>query len=424
MTLPQDFRWGTVDSSLSAEGVAPAADWSRWERDSRAPRSGDGAGFASDYVEDLRLAAALGLTDVRITAEWARLEPRPGSVDNDALDRLRAILLAAVEVGLRPWITFAHTTLPGWFADDERGFSDSAARDRWWSPHLDRTAEALEDLAAGWVPVEDPIGMALRGHLLGTRPPGRTDPIAARTAVEGTLEASFEGWRLLSSGRAPVMGVFAAPTVFEDLGSAAQSAGGRIPVENQARDRAGEWRRTLWDPWLRALAEGELAWPWRGPVDRPELAGAFHLIGLIADHPMAVGATGSPGPYPVDARVDATGSAPLPEELGVALRSVHDRLGEKDLVVTGCGVATPDDDWRDELLQGVITQIESAHGDGIPVAGLFHEALLDGYNTSGWGPIAGFDGPRGFLTRDRRLKESGRWLSQRITGRPAPADLS
>ena len=142
MALPADFRWGAGASSLSTEGVAPAADWSRFERDGRVPLSGDGAGFASDHVEDLRLAAAIGLTDVRITAEWARLEPRPGTVDGDALDRIRAVLVAAVEAGLRPWVTLVHGTLPGWFVDDEGGFAEASARDRWWSQHVDRTAEA------------------------------------------------------------------------------------------------------------------------------------------------------------------------------------------------------------------------------------------------------------------------------------------
>ena len=90
MSLPADFRWGVTDSSLSAEGAAPAADWSRWERDGRVPISGDGAGFASDYDDDLHLAAALGFLDVRITVEWARLEPSPGKVDTDALESTRA----------------------------------------------------------------------------------------------------------------------------------------------------------------------------------------------------------------------------------------------------------------------------------------------------------------------------------------------
>ena len=424
------FLWGVTDSSLSAEGVAPTADWSRWERDGRVPTSADGAGFASDHADDLRLTAALGFTDVRITVEWARLEPRPGVVDTDALDRTREVLASAVDAGLRPWVTLVHGTLPGWFADDEQGFAEPASRSSWWARHVDRTAEALEDLAAGWVPIEDPIGSAVRGHLLGTRPPGRTDPEAARAAVEGALEATFEAWRLLQSGDAPVMGVFGAPSVF--AAAPEGDAGGGQQVRSQAgqqamalaREQALHWERVLWDPWLRALTDGEVAWPWRSPVDRPELAGAFDLIGVVGDHPVAVDANGTPGPYPAGARTDATGSAPLPEELGVALRRVHDRLDGRDLVVAGWGVSTTDDDWRDELLRDVVDQVESAMADGVPVVGLFHDALLDGYATAGWGPVPGFAGPRGLVTRDRQLKESGRWLSEHVTGRPPAASLS
>jgi len=355
MSLPADFRWGVTDSSLSAEGAAPAADWSRWERDGRVPISGDGAGFASDYDDDLHLAAALGFLDVRITVEWARLEPSPGKVDTDALESIREILTAASHAGLRPWATLVHSTLPGWFADDERGFADPSSRSGWWARHVDRTAEALEDLVAGWVPIEDPIGLALRGHLLGIRPPGRSDPETARSAVEGSLEATFEAWRLLRSGRAPVMGVFSAPSVF--AAASRKGAGGsqaEHQAQRQARDQAKHWERVLWDPWLRALADGEMAWPWRAPVDRPELAGAFDLVGLAADHPVAVDASGAAGPYPPDARIDASNCAPLPEELGVVLRRVHDRLGDQDLMVAGWGVSTADDDWRDELLHDVV----------------------------------------------------------------------
>jgi hypothetical protein len=93
---------------------------------------------------------------------------------------------------------------------------------------------------------------------------------------------------------------------------------------------------------------------------------AFDLVGVVVDHPVAVDGDGTTWPYPAGARVDATGSAPLPEELGVALRRIHDRLDEQKLVVAGWGVSTTDDDWRNELLRDVVAQVESAAADGIP----------------------------------------------------------
>ena len=172
MALPDDFHWGATASSVSTDGVAPTADWSTWERDGLAPRSGAGGGFTSDYADDLKLAAQIGLTDIRVTVEWARVEPRPGVVDSGVVDHYREVLGAAREARLAPWVTLHHTSLPGWFAEDERGFRDASSRTRFWSRHVDRTAEQFDDLAAGWAPIEDPIGWALRGFLLGTRPPG------------------------------------------------------------------------------------------------------------------------------------------------------------------------------------------------------------------------------------------------------------
>jgi beta-glucosidase len=396
MPLPEDFRWGATSSSVSADGVAPTADWSTWERDGLAPRSGAGGGFTSDYADDLELAARIGLTDIRITVEWARIEPRPGVVDSGVVDHYREVLGAAVEAGLRPWVTLHHTSLPGWFAEDERGFRDASSRTRFWSRHVDRTAEQFDDLAAGWAPIEDPIG---------TRPPGRRDPERAREVVEGVVEAAFDAWRLLSSGRQPVMAVFGMPSV--------------VPVDAEARKEARLWESVLWDTWLRALGDGEFSLPWKATVDRPALQGVVGLVGIVADHPVGIDRHGDFHPYPDDGRTDGSGFCPVPEELGVVLRRVHEALPDHDLVVAATGVGTSDDDWRDELLTATVDQVESAVADGVPVTGLFHDSLIDGYE---W--TRGFDAPRGLVTRDRRLKESGRNLSQRITGHPPDASLS
>ena len=69
MAWPDGFLWGTGASSTQCEGAAPASDWIDWERDGRAPRSGDGNGFADRYADYFRTYADLGLRHHRLSIE-------------------------------------------------------------------------------------------------------------------------------------------------------------------------------------------------------------------------------------------------------------------------------------------------------------------------------------------------------------------
>ena len=395
------FLWGTGASSVSAEGVAPSADWSVWERDGRAPRSGDGAGFALDYRDDLAQLARLGLNSLRLTVEWARVEPAAGRVDNDALDRYLDIVDAAAAEGLGVWITLHHTSLPGWYLDDEGGHADKVARRRWWARHVDRMAEAFDGKAAGWCPIEDPIGWAVRGYGLGTRPPGRRSPEATASAAEGAMLALHEACRLLESGPQPVMAVFGAPTLQPS------------PVGREYADAAAiearRWDELLWGTWTRALREGAVEVPGRVPVTAPFFEKGPELVGLSHDHPVGVTEAGRLVSWPVSARRSATGFAPEPAELGEAVCRAIDAVPGRAVAVAAHGVPTDDDDWRDALLEASMSVVASAQAAGL--RGYFHDSAVDGYE---W--ALGFGAPRGLIGRDRAVKPSAQRLAAAIPG--------
>ena len=388
--------WGVTMSSLQAEGVAPAADWSRWERDGRVPRSGDGNGLATNHGDDFAILASIGLTHVRLTIEWARLEPEPGRIDRDAFDRYLDLLASAKHAGLQVIATLLHTTSPGWFADDTPGFRDERGRELDWARHVDRCAERFDHLVDIWVPIDDPIGWALRGYGLGSRPPGRRDPETLAEAVEGALLANHAAWELLRSGTTPVMCVFGTPTIF------------RYGPEADAEQR--QWHDLLFGTWMSAIRDGELLVPGLTPRQRPELAGAFDLIGVPHDHPLAIDRTGRVHPYPADARRTDTGFTPIVNELGELLSYLATELPERRLVVAGHGVATTDDDWREQVVQDTHEVLVDLVADGLPIDGYLHDTGIDGYE----GPY-GFATQRGLVGRDRELKESGRWLQSRLT---------
>lgn len=200
---PDGPWWGTAAAATQCEGAPPRADWARWEAEGRAPASRDGNGFRTRFADDLALLADHGVGHHRLTVEWARLEPHPGRWDGDEVDHLRRVLSAGREAWIDMWACLLHGSAPGWFTDDERGWlGDEAVLT--WARHVDRVAEAVGDLVAGWIPVHEPEVLARLGYGEGSFPPGRHDPGDHGDARAALLAAEAEAARLLASGSAPV----------------------------------------------------------------------------------------------------------------------------------------------------------------------------------------------------------------------------
>ena len=173
----------------------------------------------------------------------------------------------------------------------------------------------------------------------------------------------------------------------------------------QAEATARFWAGLLFDTWIDVLDSGELHVPDRAIAVRESWVDDFDHIGLVFDNPIGVDREGRLHPYPETARTSDSGFAPLPEELGVLLHRVAERLPERSLVIAGNGVATQDDEWRESTLRETLDIVEQVVDDGIKLHGYFHDTAIDGYE---W--RAGFGTQRGLIDRDRSVKESGRFL--------------
>jgi beta-glucosidase/6-phospho-beta-glucosidase/beta-galactosidase len=196
--------WGTGAAATQCEGAAPRSDWAGWEAEGRAPPSGDGNGFRTRYADDFALLAEHGVTHHRLTVEWARLEPSEGRWDDDEEAHLRRVLEAGRDAGVAVWACLLHGSAPGWFTDDQRGWLDDKAPSLTWPRHVDRVAEALGDLVAGWVPIHEPDLQARLAYGEGVFPPGRRREDDERDALAALRTAEAEAARLLRTGGEPV----------------------------------------------------------------------------------------------------------------------------------------------------------------------------------------------------------------------------
>jgi beta-glucosidase len=339
---------GAATSSLHSEGAAPASDWHGWEVAGWVPPSGDGNGFATQHGDDAALLAEAGLRSLRLTLEWARLEPRQSDkgFDADEVTRYRRILAAVRAAGLQTWACLMHTTLPGWFSEDERGFLDDRMARRVWPRHVDRVAEAFGDLVDGWITVHEPVRHSLDAWLNGTLPPGRRDGDDAAAGLRHLLAADAEAARLLHvPGGAPVATSRWLPSV--------------RPLDDSAE--------------ARVAARDADALLWRSWLDHDETTS---WLGMSCGYTIAVDAEGSFHPRP----------GGLGESVERAAEAFPDR---PILVLTGA----VDDDEERRMRTLTDLDVELAE---LPVDHVHWWSAVDGYE--GW---FGFDARSGLFDRDR-----------------------
>ena len=383
--------WGTGASSTQCEGAAPASDWIVWEQAGHAPPSGDGNGFGDRYREDFSIYASLGLTHHRLSIEWARIEPEPGRRDPAAIAHYRDMLAAAHDAGVSPWVCLHHFTLPQWFAATG-GFLIEANRTDAWARHVDFVAETFGDLVAGWQPVNETNYYASAAYRAGGWPPGHDDQDEFATATEAIHLATAEAAVRLKQTGAPVASIFGLSTAeaHDD--------------EESTRRLVRRIDEVIWDHGLDLFRDGMIRVGRRDPVERPDLAGSFDLIGF--SYYAATGVRdGVMVAHPVDAPRSPLGYGIWADGLGLVLDRLHAEVPGTPLLIAEFGVGTDDDASRAAYLQRGLEITADAIDRGIDVRGLFHWTGVDNYE---W--LHGYDVSFGIIDRDRRVRPSAEVL--------------
>ncbi|HEY1831909.1 MAG TPA: family 1 glycosylhydrolase [Acidimicrobiales bacterium] len=393
MQWPEGFMWGTGASSTQCEGASPASNWWDWERQDMAPISGEGNGFARRFREDFGIFAELGLTNHRLSIEWARIEPEEGVHDQAAIEHYREILGAASAAGVTPWVCLHHFTLPRWFAE-AGAFLVEKNRTEFWTRHVDFMAETFGDLVGGWQPVNETNYYAGAAYLSGTWPPGHKDRDECAVATEAIQLATAEAAVRLKQTGVPVCSIFGLYC--------------EVPLDDEpaTKTRAELLRATNWDAGIGLFRDGVLRLPGRKPIERPDLGGSFDLFGFSYYANIGV-AKGEMAPYPADAPISPLGYGIEAKGLRLVLDRLKVELPDTPLLVAEYGVGTDDDAFRAQYIEDGLSEVQAALARGIDVRGFFHWTGVDNYE---W--RHGYDVSFGIVDRDRQVRPSARVLQR------------
>ena len=195
------------------------------------------------YQQDFDNARMLGLNALRISLEWARIQPRkPTSTDDGfdqtAINAYKAMLDAMIARGIRPIVTLDHFTLPTWVltppaanqcipnvfapitiifgnlsgtlichAAPDTGYGSSL---KGWETtdtvdafvaYVKRIVPELKSRVDYWLTVNEPVGsQVVVGYIAGIWPPGFViDGGRAKTALHNLIQAHVSAYDVIKT---------------------------------------------------------------------------------------------------------------------------------------------------------------------------------------------------------------------------------
>ncbi len=126
----ENFFFGVANAPYLCEGGYNTPDgiknsYGVLELSDTIQRSGDAIRFWTNYEEQIKLAASLGLNAFRMGIDWSRIQPssslephEPPPWDEAALDHYADIIATIIAHDMQPIITLHHFTHPGWLPLD------------------------------------------------------------------------------------------------------------------------------------------------------------------------------------------------------------------------------------------------------------------------------------------------------------------
>jgi beta-glucosidase len=372
---PKGFLWGVAGAGHQIEGNNVNSDI--WLLEHVQPTlfkepSGDACDHYHRYRDDIALVQELGFNTLRMSVEWARIEPAPGQYSPAELEHYRRVLSTCREQGLKPVVTFNHFAAPRWFSA-AGGWENPRSPDV-FARYCERTARHLGDLIELASTFNEPnLGFLLRWLLPPPMLAMQTQMLDAAARATGSQHFSSVQMgdqdellpQLLSAHRKGFAAIkSAAPHV--PCGVTLALVDDQAVGPDSQRDRK---RQEVNGPWLEAARSDDFVGVQTYSRNRIDKNGLM--------------------PPPEGAEKTQTGDEFYPEALEATIRYTAQATG-KPVYVTENGIATADDTRRIAYIDRAVAGVQRCLADGIDVRGYIHWALLDNFEwIFGYGPKFG-----------------------------------
>jgi len=403
---PKKFAWGIATASYQYEdpAVVPgqrkffSTDWDVLVAQKKAPPRGNALYSWSHFEKDLEALKKIRPTHYRFSIEWARVEPRPGEYNEEAIRGYVRMARELKALGIEPVVCLWHFTFPDWLYDKETPGNSNwlhpLVRER-WKAYVNKMVRAMGPDVKFYAPQNEPNGQITTAYIVAQWPPAMTMAIG-------------HYWKAIEAST----GMF--------------------------RDAAGIVKKL--NPDAKIVSVEALPWWERAPLDPGGLIyntmihGNTDHLDRIYDVCDILGInyyySQAPGPVSLLAGPSMRGKKFTmmgwridPDGLYKEIKRVATRYG-KPMMITENGIATPNDAKREWYMRNHIAAVGRAIRDGYDVQGYFAWSLADNYE---W--HYGFEATFGLshmnpATKTRELKPSAHKFADLIKAHPTVKSVS
>lgn len=194
--ISDKFLWGAATSSHQVEGQNYLNDWWAWEQNLKVPEKSN---LACDHYrrfkEDFKILKQLGHNSHRFSLEWSRLEPKENEWNENEWQHYRLVVSELISLGIEPFLTLNHFTLPKWIAD--KGSWNCPETAVYFERFAKKAVEKLGDLVTYWLTLNEPMVLAILSYLLGIWPPGKTAIADMSRAIEVQMRSHINGYIIM-----------------------------------------------------------------------------------------------------------------------------------------------------------------------------------------------------------------------------------
>jgi beta-glucosidase len=163
--FPEGFMWGVATSSFQDNGGGGKTDF-----DELLARQGIQPNFVGFTDDDVLLAKQYGVTYVRDSIEWGRIEPEPGVWDKEEMNRAFQKTRFMIRNGVKVMKNLNHFALPSWAAKMGGWKNDDLPA--LYAEYVRVVAEKFRPLGIEyWMTFNEPMPLVAESYVNGNYPP-------------------------------------------------------------------------------------------------------------------------------------------------------------------------------------------------------------------------------------------------------------